>query len=122
MKSIPASSAIRASRRQSAQLANQCSGTLVADRPEEQLAPNRPIFSTLALYMAERSDIDAARANTTLLRGFKQAILVSVWDEDLSRATDRRAVRRRDVALAADPVESARHLATNTSQPARTYP
>ena len=31
------------------------SGTLVAERPDEQLAPNRPSFSALALYIARRS-------------------------------------------------------------------
>src|SRR5262249_2733257 len=63
MKSMPASSAMRASRRQSGQLADHRSGTVVADRPEEQLAPNRPIFSALALYIARRSDIDDVRAS-----------------------------------------------------------
>src|ERR1700684_1998200 len=52
MKSRPAASASRASARQSGQLADQRSGTLVAERPDEQLAPNSPIFSALPLYMA----------------------------------------------------------------------
>jgi hypothetical protein len=39
------------------------SGTLVAERPEEQLAPKSPIFNALALYIAVRSRIDAVRAN-----------------------------------------------------------
>src|SRR5271169_1026499 len=52
MKSRPASSAMSASLRQSGQLADQRSGTVVADRPDEQLAPNRPILSALPLYMA----------------------------------------------------------------------
>src|SRR3981081_660855 len=63
MKSMPASSAKRASRRQSGQLADQRSGTLVAERPDEQFAPKTPIFRGLALYMAMRSCIDAVRAN-----------------------------------------------------------
>src|SRR5262249_27740859 len=65
MKSMPASSAMRASRRQSGQLADQRSGTLVAERPDEQLAPKMPILSGLVLYMAMRSRIDAERASTT---------------------------------------------------------
>src|SRR5579883_3451376 len=55
MKSMPASSPIRASARQSSQLADQRSGTLVAERPDEQLAPNSPILSALSLYMATRA-------------------------------------------------------------------
>src|SRR6516164_9425467 len=65
MKSSPASSASLASSRQSSQLADQRSGTLVAERPDEQLAPNRPILSALSLYMAMRACIDPGRANTT---------------------------------------------------------
>src|SRR6185369_7711892 len=42
---MPASSAIFAKRRLSGQVPDQRSGTLVTARPEEQLAPNRPIFS-----------------------------------------------------------------------------
>src|SRR5215813_13364499 len=63
MKSMPASSAMRARRRQSGQLADHRSGTLVAERPDEQLAPKIPIFSALALYMAMRSRIDAERGD-----------------------------------------------------------
>jgi hypothetical protein len=37
---------------------------LVADRPDEQLAPNSPILSALSLYMATRAFIDAVGANT----------------------------------------------------------
>ena len=47
MKSMPASSAIRTSARLSSQVPDQRSGTLVTARPEEQLAPNSPIFSAL---------------------------------------------------------------------------
>src|SRR5215470_17461110 len=61
MKSIPASSARRASARQSGQLADQRSGTVVAVREDEQFAPNTPIFSVLALCIATRSRIDPAR-------------------------------------------------------------
>jgi hypothetical protein len=35
----------------------------VAERPDEQFAPNTPIFSAFALYMATRSPIDPVRAN-----------------------------------------------------------
>src|SRR3954469_2786382 len=66
MKSMPASSAMRARRRQSGQLADQRSGTLVAERPDEQLAPKMPIFRALELYIATRSRIDAGRSNTTV--------------------------------------------------------
>src|SRR5262245_2514044 len=64
MKSMPAASARRASLRQSGQLADQRSGTMVAERPDEQFAPNTPIFSVLALYIAMRFCIDAVRAST----------------------------------------------------------
>jgi hypothetical protein len=63
MKSMPASSAMRPSARQSGQLADQRSGRRVAVRDDEQLAPNTPILSALALYMAMRSCIDAVRVN-----------------------------------------------------------
>src|SRR5215467_10635879 len=66
MKSIPASSAMHASCRQSAQLADQRSGTVVAERPEEQLAPNIPILSAFALYMSRRARIDSATICLTL--------------------------------------------------------
>src|SRR5580658_2880365 len=64
MKSRPASSASLARARQSSQLADQRSGTLVAERPEEQLAPNRPIFRALPLYMAILFFMDALGAST----------------------------------------------------------
>ena len=54
---------MRASFRQSGQLADHRSGTLVAERPDEQLAPKMPIFSALALYIAERSGSDPVRLN-----------------------------------------------------------
>jgi hypothetical protein len=65
-ESRPASSANFASARQSGQLADHRSGTLVAERPDEQLAPNNPILSALPLYMAMRFCIDALRASTAL--------------------------------------------------------
>src|SRR6185312_15515493 len=79
MKSRPASSAIRASARQSSQLADQRSGTLVAERPDEQLAPNSPIFSALALYIARRSRIEGAgRSSKGKLRRFGLASSLDV--------------------------------------------
>src|SRR5579864_3689341 len=65
MKSRPASSASLASARQSSQLADQRSGTVVAERPDEQLAPNSPILSALSLYMAMRDCMDAAAGAST---------------------------------------------------------
>src|SRR6516225_7207797 len=67
MKSSPASSASLASARQSGQLADQRSGTLVAERPDEQLAPNNPIFSALPLYMAILFLSEAAGASIAFL-------------------------------------------------------
>src|SRR5262249_29253926 len=58
-KSIPASSAMRASRRLSGHEPDQRSGTSVTARPDEQFGPNNPIFSALALYMLMRSRMDA---------------------------------------------------------------
>src|SRR5262245_7585901 len=66
MKSIPAASAMRTSRRQSVQLADQRSGTVVAERPDEQLAPNRPILSWLPLYIARRFGNEASRADNVV--------------------------------------------------------
>src|SRR5580692_4585887 len=60
MKSMPASSAICARRLQSGQLPDQRSGTMVTARPDEQLAPNRPICSLLSEYMARRDCREAA--------------------------------------------------------------
>ena len=64
---MPASSAMRASRTLSAQVPDQRSGTSVTARPDEQLAPNRPILSALPLYMAMRSFIEAVGASTGVL-------------------------------------------------------
>src|SRR3979411_3307835 len=55
MKSMPAASAILRRGRRSGQPAVQGSGTMGAVREDEQLAPNTPILSVLALYMAMRS-------------------------------------------------------------------
>src|SRR5215469_12743591 len=54
MNSMPTRSASCASRRQSGQLPDHRSGTIVTARPEEQLAPNRPSFSRLVLPIAAR--------------------------------------------------------------------
>src|SRR5689334_13794713 len=69
MKSSPAVSASLASLRQSGQLADQRSGTLVAERPDEQLAPNKPILNALALYIAARCCIEAVWASTDASSG-----------------------------------------------------
>src|SRR3974390_3551107 len=61
---MPASSAMRASRRLSGHEPDQRSGTRVTARPEEQFGPNRPILSALALYIAMRSRIEICGAST----------------------------------------------------------
>ena len=48
---MPASSAMRASRKLSSQLPDHRSGALVTTRPEEQFEPNKPIFNLLELYI-----------------------------------------------------------------------
>src|SRR5215470_1436176 len=64
---MPTSSAIRASLRLSGQLPDQRSGTSVTARPDEQLAPNRPILSLFALCIDMRSCAEGAGASTVLL-------------------------------------------------------
>src|SRR3984893_1378979 len=63
---MPASSAMRASLTLSGQVPDQRSGTNVTARPDEQLAPNRPILSALPLYMAVRSCMEAVGASMEL--------------------------------------------------------
>src|SRR5712672_237061 len=63
---MPASSAMRATLTLSGQLPDQRSATLVTARPDEQLAPNRPILSALPLYMAMRCGMEAVGASTEL--------------------------------------------------------
>src|ERR1700730_16465515 len=94
MKSSPASSASLASARQSSQLADQRSGTLVAERPDEQLAPKSPILSALALYMATRSCMDAVGASTAFSIVFIIAIGRYPIGRPHGRASPSRAVRR----------------------------
>src|SRR5690349_19065707 len=55
---MPASSAMRASRRLSGHEPDQRSGTSVTARPDEQFGPNKPILSALALCMLMRSRMD----------------------------------------------------------------
>src|SRR5262245_41616348 len=98
MKSIPALSAIWASARQSAQLADQRSGTLVAERPDEQFAPNMPILSALPLYIASRSRIDPLRLGTSSTL-FSRRSGVRVL---LSRRTLGRAAKGRGGGLQGD--------------------
>src|SRR6266852_3007301 len=85
MKSMPALSAMRARRKQSGQLADQRSGTLVAERPDEQFAPKTPILSALALYMAMRSSIAAVRANKAFSIMCSQSIFRKKPAPDLIR-------------------------------------
>src|SRR5215204_4323533 len=59
MKSMPAASASRASLRLSCHVPDQRSGTLVTARPEEQFAPNSPIFSRLPWFGDIRCGTDA---------------------------------------------------------------
>src|SRR5262249_47479025 len=61
-KSIPARSAISASFLLSGQLPDQRSGTSVTARPEEQLAPNKPICSLLPPCIARRAFNDGEGA------------------------------------------------------------
>src|SRR6266508_1935998 len=73
---MPAASAMRASFRLSRQFPDQRSGTWVTARPDEQFAPNRPICSRLAPYMAMRSRIEASRTGTaSLLTSFTAVAL-----------------------------------------------
>src|SRR5262249_54064882 len=65
---MPASSDMRASLRLSRQLPLQRSGTLVTARPDEQLAPNRPICRRWSPYMAMRLRSEASRTGTDCWR------------------------------------------------------
>ena len=55
---MPASSAMLASLRLSGQLPDQRSGTSVTARPDEQFAPNKPIFSLFPAWVIMRSRVD----------------------------------------------------------------
>jgi hypothetical protein len=72
---MPAWSAISASFLLSGQLPDQRSGTSVTARPEEQLAPNKPICSLLLPCIARRAFSDgegactAGLSSSLLLRG-----------------------------------------------------
>src|SRR5579863_3454457 len=82
MKSMPASSAICARRLQSGQLPDQRSGTKVTARPDEQLAPNRPICSLLSEYMARRDCSEACGACTGVAFFFcrsPNACFTKIW-------------------------------------------
>src|ERR1700730_8462661 len=74
MKSRPASSPSFASARQSSRLADHRSGIVVAERPDEQLAPNSPILSALSLYMAMRDCMDAAAGASTVLSSQEKVV------------------------------------------------
>ena len=74
---MPAASPMRASARQSAQLADQRSGTRVAERADEQLKPNRPSFNALELCIARRSLIDEVAGRSSKAGSVVQFIVVS---------------------------------------------
>src|SRR5947209_15962451 len=101
MKSMPAVSAMRASSRQSGQLADHRSGTLVAERPDEQFAPKTPILSALSLYMAMRACMDACGASNA----FSCPALALVGAELLDGSLHKRAVD--DVVEIDDPFDQA---------------
>src|SRR5262249_43329552 len=71
---------------------------LVAERPDEQLAPKMPIFSALVLYMAMRSRIDAERANTMVSVRFRSCsswrVLRPVGPKLLQHRLHERAIDR----------------------------
>src|SRR6266478_5148535 len=79
MNSMPASSAIWARERQSAQLPDQRSGTRVTARPDEQFAPNRPSLSRFALYIAARSPLAIVRSITGYGFGYMRALIAANW-------------------------------------------
>src|SRR6516162_7528586 len=83
MNSRPARSAICARRTQSGQLPDHRSGTVVTARPEEQLAPNRPSLSRLALPIAARLPFLTSRSKVTRARSERLAWLAqaSLLDE-----------------------------------------
>ena len=72
---MPASSAMRASARFSAQLPVQRSGTVVTARPDEQFGPNSPICSALPPYIAMR----ARRAAIASLSGSTGTTCMDVY-------------------------------------------
>src|SRR5215813_1062558 len=110
MKSIPALSAIHASRRQSGQLAVQRSATLVAERPDEQLAPNSPILSALPLYMAMRFDMDALRASTAFSPAM--GIIIAAMVAPIKRSDELRAATNE--ILARDFLDAPNKKGSNT--------
>src|SRR5262249_48958952 len=86
MKSMPASSAMRASRRLSAQVPDQRSGTLVTLRPEEPLAPNNPSLGRLLPSSSMRLRQDEFAFCT---------IIPQVWRRQDKPIVERRPLRRR---------------------------
>src|ERR1700761_1306605 len=75
MKSMPASSAMRTGARLSSQVPDQRSGTLVTARPDEQLAPNSPIFRRLPPSSIRRCGNDEFAFGTAIPLGSSRADL-----------------------------------------------
>src|SRR5215472_15051951 len=110
MKSSPASSPSFASSRQSGQRAVQRSGTLVAERPDEQLAPNSPILSALPLYMAMRFCMDALRASTAFSPATQ--IIIAAMVAPIKRLDELRAATNE--ILARDFLDAPNKKGSNT--------
>src|SRR4051812_49823163 len=77
---MPASSAIRTSRRLSAQVPDQRSGTLVTARPDEQFAPNSPIFSALPPASRLRCGNDEFAIGTIIPQAWRKLCRVPLPD------------------------------------------
>src|SRR3954469_242960 len=77
---MPASSAISASRRLSAQVPDQRSGTLVTARPDEQFAPNSPIFNALPPASRLRCGNDEFAIGTIIPQAWRKAGRVPLPD------------------------------------------
>src|SRR5262245_28555340 len=114
MKSMPAASPICASARHSSQLADHRSGTSVAARPDEQLAPNRPSLSLLALYISRRSHCDTTGR---LSKGFTPYVCAG----SSAKRPTATSLLRFDIGIPDDPapdrglfLEELRHLGRRT--------
>src|SRR5580704_14946503 len=87
---MPASSDICASRLLSGQLPDHRSGTSVTARPDEQLAPNKPICSLLFEYIARRAASDPSRVETcgacTISPRLTEVLLSILPEPDCKRA------------------------------------
>src|SRR3954467_13703593 len=77
---MPASSAIFASLRLSGQVPDQRSGALVTARPEEQFAPNSPIFSALPPASRLRCGNDEFAIGTIIPQAWRKLCRVPLPD------------------------------------------